>query len=159
MDNQLSLFKEINETGAYSSSPQDSNRRFCSELEEELNSLGFNESEDKSPSPMHYLKRAEYTDMYGGTRHSTFLIHHKLKGLLRVEAHRQVQSGSVDQKFPFFYESLSNATEENVIIVFDGKGYKKEAFDWLMYQTSQNRKKSFNVFPSKELFLDFLLNE
>ncbi|MDQ9090248.1 hypothetical protein RC083_01435 [Pseudoalteromonas haloplanktis] len=157
MDDQLSLFDEIPDKNEHAGSPQESNRKFCTELEEELTTIGFAECTDNQPQIQKYIKRAAYQDMYGGTRHSTFLIHHKTKGLLRIEAHRQVQSGSVDQKFPFFYESLSNAPEETVVIVFDGKGYKKEAYNWLLTQTKNHTNKTFKVFSSKEDFLSYLI--
>ena len=157
MDGQLPLFDEILGKSEHAGSPQESNRKFCTELEEDLTSIGFIECTDTPPQAQKYLKRAAYKDMYGGTRHSTFLINHKNKGLLRVEAHRQVQSGSVDQKFPFFYESLAHAPETTVIIVFDGKGYKKEAFDWLLTQTVNYADKTFKVFASKEEFLNYLI--
>ncbi|WP_405630090.1 PD-(D/E)XK nuclease superfamily protein [Pseudoalteromonas sp. Ld20] len=156
MDGQLPLFDEIPDKNEQTGSPQESNRKFCTELEEDLTLIGFLECHDTQPQPQKYIKRAAYQDMYGSTRHSTFLIHHKIKGLLRVEAHRQVQSGSVDQKFPFFYESLNNAPEETVVIVFDGKGYKKEAFDWLLNQTEIQTNKMFKVFASKDGFLNYL---
>lgn len=156
MDGQLPLFDELPEKHQQSSSPQESNRKFCTELEEELTLIGFDECTNTNPQQQKYIKRAAYQDMYGSTRHSTFLIHHKAKGFLRVEAHRQVQSGSVDQKFPFFYKSLSHAPEKSVIIVFDGKGYKKEAFDWLITQTENHAGKTFKVFASKEDFLSYL---
>jgi len=159
MDGQLPLFDEIPNKYEHTGSPQESNRKFCTELEEDLTSIGFTECTDSQPQQQKYIKRAAYQDMYGSTRHSTFLIHHKTKGLLRIEAHRQVQSGSVDQKFPFFYESLSNAPEKTVVIVFDGKGYKKEAFDWLLTQTENRIEKTFKVFSSKEDFLNYLINE
>ncbi|MDP2633379.1 MULTISPECIES: PD-(D/E)XK nuclease superfamily protein [unclassified Pseudoalteromonas] len=159
MDGQLPLFDEISVKNEYAGSPQESNRKFCTELEDELIAIGFTECSDTQPKIKKYTKRAAYQDMYGSTRHSTFLIHHKSKGLLRVEAHRQVQSGSVDQKFPFFYESLSNAPERTVVIVFDGKGYKKEAYDWLLTQTENRIEKAFKVFSSKEDFLNYLINE
>lgn len=156
MDDQLPLFDEILDKNEQIGSPQESNRKFCTELEEELISIGYTECNSTSPNPQKYLRRSVYRDMYGGTRHSTFLINHKTKGLLRVEAHRQVQSGSVDQKFPFFYESLIHAPENTVIIVFDGKGYKKEAFSWLLEQTQNNTTKEFKVFASKNEFLTYL---
>lgn len=159
MDGQLPLFDEIPNKYEHTGSPQESNRKFCTELEEDLTSIGFTECTDSQPQQQKYIKRAAYQDMYGSTRHSTFLIHHKTKGLLRIEAHRQVQSGSVDQKFPFFYESLSHAPEKTVVIVFDGKGYKKEAFDWLLTQTKNRIEKVFKVFSSKEDFLNYLINE
>ncbi len=158
MDGQLPLFEEITDKVEHTGSPQESNRKFCTELEEELLSIGFAECKNTPPQQQKYIKRSAYQDMYGGTRHSTFLIHHKSLGLLRVEAHRQVQTGSVDQKFPFFYESLSKAPEETVVIVFDGKGYKKEAFDWLLTKTEKQIDKVFKVFASKEHFLEYLID-
>jgi len=158
MDDQLPLFDRISDKNEHTGTPQESNRKFCTELEEDLTSIGFTECTSTQPQQQKYIKRAAYQDMYGSTRHSTFLIHHITKGLLRIEAHRQVQSGSVDQKFPFFYESLSNAPEKTVVIVFDGKGYKKEAYDWLLKQTKNHADKIFKVFASKEDFLNYLID-
>ena len=158
MENQLPLFEEIAHS-PHANTPIESNRRFCKELEEELIALGFDESKSDSPKPNHFNKRNSYEDMYGTSRQSSFLIHSNQHGLVRVEAHRQESSGSVDQKFPFFYESLLKAPESNLVIVFDGKGYKNDAFDWLMTKTSQVSEKEFLVFPSKALFFEWLLNK
>lgn len=158
MESQLPLFEEINPSIS-AKNPIESNRRFCKEIEETLLLLGYEESKSESPDLNSFNKRNAYEDMYGSKRQSSFLVNSNQHGLIRVEAHRQESSGSVDQKFPFFYESLLKAPESNLVIVFDGKGYKKEAFDWLVTKTSQVSEKEFLVFPSKALFFEWLLNK
>lgn len=155
MENQYSLFDETPQP-SIASTPIESNRRFCKDLEEALVSIGFKPSSNKLPEPGTFNTRNPYEDMYGTSRQSSFLIHSLNHGMIRVEAHRQESSGSVDQKFPFFFESLLKAPENNLVIVFDGNGYKDEAFKWLLNETETVQEKNFNVFDTKEAFLKWL---
>ena len=47
--------------------------------------------------------------------------------------------------------------EKNIVIVFDGSGYKREAFDWLLNETESVTDKNFKVFATKESFLNWLV--
>ncbi|WP_105258894.1 PD-(D/E)XK nuclease superfamily protein [Pseudoalteromonas sp. T1lg88] len=158
MESQLPLFEEISPSIS-AKNPIESNRRFCKEIEETLLLLGYEESKSESPELNSFNKRNAYEDMYGSKRQSSFLVNSNQHGLVRVEAHRQETSGSVDQKFPFFFESLMKAPESNLVIVFDGKGYKEEAYDWLLTETAKVQDKTFLVFPTKEEFCDWLINK
>ncbi|PAJ73337.1 hypothetical protein CJF42_16225 [Pseudoalteromonas sp. NBT06-2] len=156
MDKQLALFNEIPSQKQNKETPKESNSRFCKDLEELLITLGFIETDNNNPDKNQFKKRAQYKDMYDSKRHSAFLLNHNIHGLLRIEAHRQVQSGSVDQKFPFFLESLKNAPEKKAILVFEGNGYKKEAFKWLLDNAEKTKNKKINVFGTIDTFIDYI---
>ncbi|MBU2968255.1 hypothetical protein KO527_02645 [Pseudoalteromonas sp. C2R02] len=156
MESQLKLFDEISSLKQNKETPKESNRKFCKDLEEILLTLGFSETENKSPNLNQFKKRSQYKDMYDSNRHSAFLLNHNVHGLLRIEAHRQIQSGSVDQKFPFFLESLNNAPENKAILVFDGNGYKNEAFQWLLNNAERNKDKEIKVFGTINSFINHI---
>ncbi|WP_404392258.1 PD-(D/E)XK nuclease superfamily protein [Pseudoalteromonas phenolica] len=155
MEDQFSLFEEAPQPLS-ARTPIESNRRFCKELEDSLVSIGFKASSNTLPEPNTFNTRNSYEDMYGTNRQSSFLVNSSHYGLIRVEAHRQESSGSVDQKFPFFFKSLLKAPEHNLVIVFDGDGYKKEAYRWLLNEAETVKDKKFHVFDTKEAFLNWL---
>jgi hypothetical protein len=57
---------------------------------------------------------------------------------LIIECKWQESSGSVDEKYPFIKENIEK-TGVPTIVLIDGDGYKKQAFDWLKKQASPNR--------------------
>lgn len=152
----MSLFAEASPTVKDSATPQESNRRFCKELETALIDSGFSISLDENLEPNSFCTRQTYKDMYGNDRQSSFLINSAQYGLIRVEAHRQESSGSVDQKFPFFFESMLGTSEKYLAIVFDGDGYKKEAYTWLINKAESVEDKVFKVFRSLDNFLEWI---
>ncbi|WP_194868139.1 PD-(D/E)XK nuclease superfamily protein [Pseudoalteromonas sp. PPB1] len=158
MESQMPLFEEFSTTVRESATPQESNRRFCKELETALIGLGFSLSPDESLQPNSFCTRQTYKDMYGADRQSSFLINSTKYGLVRVEAHRQEKSGSVDQKFPFFFQSMLGTPEKYLVIVFDGDGYKKEAYTWLTSKAESVEDKVFKVFRTLDHFLEWITN-
>lgn len=50
---------------------------------------------------------------------------------LRIDIRIQNSSGSVDEKFPYLYINAATAHSDNVLIILDGKGYKRLAKKWL----------------------------
>lgn len=156
--NQGTLFDDLPEANSKYEASQLSNQSFCEEIEESLLALGYREVKD-TPSLNEYVRNAPYKDMYGGIRKAAFLIQHRSFGAIRVEAHKQEQSGSVDQKFPFFLESLRNAPESNLIILLGGGGYKKQAFDWVNSAACKVQEKQVKVFGNLVEFRMFLTSK
>jgi hypothetical protein len=46
--------------------------------------------------------------------------------------------GSVDEKYPFVMLNIAKIGVPTIVLI-DGDGYKKQAFDWLKNQISQER--------------------
>ncbi|WP_108946648.1 PD-(D/E)XK nuclease superfamily protein [Shewanella halifaxensis] len=154
---QQSLFNDLPEIEANrADAPHVSNTRFCSVLEDSLLTMGYQATVERHPIAGSFIKGAPYKDMYGNMRKAAFLVHHKTKGLIRIEAHRQEQSGSVDQKFPFFLESLKKAPESKLVLVFDGQGYKRQAYDWLEQTASKVSYKDIKVFDDYLSVMEWL---
>lgn len=153
---QGSLFDDLPDVDSSKfEAAQLSNQKFCEQIEQCLTALGYREVKN-APCHNEYLKGAPYTDMYGATRKAAFLVQHQRLGTIRVEAHKQEQSGSVDQKFPFFLESLRLAPEQNLVILLGGGGYKPLAFEWIKNAASEIQDKEINVFSDLNQFIDFL---
>lgn len=157
--NQESLFEDLPEvdSGKYEASML-SNQKFCYQVEQSLVAIGFREAQGV-PSQNEFLKSVPYTDMYGGIRKAAFLVQHQTLGAVRIEAHKQEQSGSVDQKFPFFLESLRLAPEHNLVILLGGKGYKQKAFDWIKTAASNIQDKQIKVFSDLDEFISFFVSK
>lgn len=73
---------------------------------------------------------AFFTNIYGDTSKGGFvLIDGKRK--VRVLVKNQLNSGSVDEKFPYLFLNCVMFPEKEVIIVLDGRGYRESAKVWL----------------------------
>ena len=132
-------------------------KKLCKQIEDLLDSKVYREIHDYPSKAKEYVKGAPYQDMYGCKRRSAFLFFHPLYGLTRIEPHVQQTSGSVDLKFPFYLHSAERVKEPNVVFVFDGNGYKKEAFHWLEDKACQQQEKQILVFdnlPQLDAWLD-----
>ena len=79
------------------------------------------------------LTNAPYTNIYGRRAKSEFLILSQRLGLeVRVECKWQQASGSVDEKFPYYYlNAVFSYGEKAAFIVADGDGFRQGAIDWL----------------------------
>ncbi|MDR1475188.1 MAG: hypothetical protein LBI30_01545 [Holosporales bacterium] len=78
--------------------------------------------------------------IYGSSRKCDFLIMNREKfpdGLI-IECKWQESSGSVDEKYPFTLQNVEKIGVTTVVLI-DGDGYKKQAFDWLRNQVSPER--------------------
>ncbi len=104
------------------------------------------------------LTNAPYKTIYGHKGRTGLLLqstNHNLKA--RIECKWQQSFGSVDEKFPYLYLNCIEAVEEdNVFIILDGDGYRKEAKTWLK-QAIENKKytnkdnaKNIKLFDLKE---------
>ncbi len=103
--------------------------------------------------PKTFKTRVPYEDLYGLKAFSAFVINHPLDGLTRVEPHQQQVSGSVDRKFPFFLQSAHKAPEPNVIILIEGQGHKKAAFEWLKSEATKCAEKNIKCYDLAEFTL------
>ena len=88
-------------------------------------------------------------DIYGKRRRVDFLLfnpHRHPNGLV-IQCKWQKTSGSVEEKFPFEVQSITQGEFETVIIL-DGGGYSTGAEQWLRSQAGRNRLR--HVFSQRE---------
>ena len=76
--------------------------------------------------------------LYRGPRRVDFILYHPFKwqDCLVIECKWQARSGSVDQKYPYFVESI-NENPEPTIIVLDGEGHSRRSDQWLKDQAGK----------------------
>ena len=91
-----------------------------------------------------------YTTIYGTRGRTEFLLIDEENKKIRIECKWQQSSGSVDEKYPYTYECMTNVPEETVIILLDGGGYKKQARDWLKQKCDTCNTKEIKLFDMKE---------
>jgi hypothetical protein len=75
--------------------------------------------------------------IYGSLRKCDFLVMNQEKfpdGLI-IECKWQESAGSVDEKYPFVMLNIKKLGVPTIVLI-DGDGYKKQAFDWLKSQVS-----------------------
>lgn len=79
------------------------------------------------------LLNVPYKTIYGHKGNMEFLVKSKKYDLnTRIECKWQQVPGSVDEKFPYLYLNCIEAVDENdIIIIYGGKGQKQGAIDWL----------------------------
>jgi hypothetical protein len=78
--------------------------------------------------------------IYGSLRKCDFLVMNQVKfpdGLI-IECKWQESAGSVDEKYPFVMLNITKIGVSTIVLI-DGDGYKKQAFDWLKKQVSSDR--------------------
>ena len=78
--------------------------------------------------------------IYKGDRYVDFLILGSKKfptGLI-IECKWQQSPGSVDEKYPFLLFNILETGVETIVLL-DGKGYKKEAKQWLVDHAGETR--------------------
>ncbi|MDE3022430.1 MAG: 4-diphosphocytidyl-2C-methyl-D-erythritol kinase [Pseudomonadota bacterium] len=101
------------------------------------------------------LTNMPYDTIYGHQGKTEFLLVSKRYNLkTRIECKWQQVNGSVDEKLPYLYlNCIETMPEDQVIIVIDGKGWKKGAISWLKtavaekkYMSPPNRDKVIEVF-------------
>ncbi|MCS3767136.1 hypothetical protein HNP12_001193 [Aeromonas hydrophila] len=134
------------------SEEEKSNQQLQTKIREIL--IEFQYVEDsKVSAPKTFKCRVPYEDLYGLKAISAFVINHPLYGLTRIEPHQQQVSGSVDRKFPFFLQSAYKAPEPNVIILIEGQGHKKAAFEWLKTESAKCTTKNIRCFDLADFAL------
>lgn len=129
-----------------------SNQQLQKRIREILNEFCYVE-DNKLVNAKTFKCRVPYEDLYGLKAISAFVINHPIDGLTRIEPHQQQVSGSVDRKFPFFLQSASKAPEQNVIILIEGQGHKKAAFEWLKSEAKKCATKNVKCYDLAEFSL------
>jgi hypothetical protein len=90
----------------------------------------------KSMGGKRYFKHAWCGEsIYGSQRKCDFLVINKGKfpeGLI-IECKWQESAGSVDEKYPFVMLNIMKIGVPTIVLI-DGDGYKKQAFEWLKNQ-------------------------
>lgn len=78
------------------------------------------------------VRNSTYITIYKQKGRSEFLVVDMVKNIkMRIEIKLQKTSGSVDEKFPYFYLNAATAHDADVLIILDGGGYKYGAKKWL----------------------------
>jgi hypothetical protein len=87
------------------------------------------------------IRNYPYTSIYGSEGKTEFLLKStRLTHDVRIECKWQQAAGSVDEKFPYLYlNCVERMPEQEVIILVDGGGYRKQALQWLK-QAVRERK-------------------
>jgi hypothetical protein len=78
--------------------------------------------------------------IYGSLRKCDFLVmnQEKFPDSLIIECKWQESTGSVDEKYPFIMLNIEKIGVPAIVLI-DGDGYKKQAFDWLKKQVLPDR--------------------
>lgn len=95
------------------------------------------------------LKDVPYTNIYGGNGRGEFVLSVNNADDVRIECRLQNSSGSVDEKFPYLFETAKAFEESIVILVVEGDGYKKGAKEWLKAQAESIKYKQILVVSLK----------
>ena len=88
--------------------------------------------------------------LYGGNRRVDFILYHPIRWseCLVIECKWQSSSGTTDQKYPYFVESI-NINSQRAIIVLDGGGQSRSSGKWLKEQAGN--KKVLHVMNQGEI--------
>lgn len=87
------------------------------------------------------LKNVPYDTIYGHKGRTEFLlVSERFNKKIRIECKWQQISGSVDEKLPYLYLSaIEKMTEDEIIILYGGNGFKVGAIQWLKDSVSKRR--------------------
>ena len=105
------------------------------------------------------LINVPYTTIYDHPGRTEFLARsEKYNFEIRIECKWQQSSGSVDEKLPYLYlNCIESMPESHIVVIIDGKGFKKGAVEWLRkavkqkkYTNSSGREKMIEVFNLTE---------
>lgn len=105
------------------------------------------------------LINAPYTTIYDHPGRTEFLAKsNKYNFEIRIECKWQQSSGSVDEKLPYLYlNCIESMPENHIVIIIDGKGFKKGAVEWLRKAVEQ--KKYTNLISTDKIIEVFNLTE
>lgn len=105
------------------------------------------------------LMHVPFESIYNHKGRTEFLLKsEKYKLEIRIECKWQQTSGSVDEKLPYLYlNAIEKMPEDHIVVVIDGKGWKKGAIEWLKqaasekkYTTIINRDKKIEILTLTE---------
>lgn len=96
------------------------------------------------------LKNVPYDTIYGHKGNTEFLLKSERLDLeVRIECKWQQVAGSVDEKFPYLYlNCIETMSENEIILIVDGGGYKAGALAWLKAAVQERR---YQTDPAKEI--------
>lgn len=105
------------------------------------------------------LINAPYTTIYSHSGRTEFLAKSKKYDFeIRIECKWQQSSGSVDEKLPYLYlNCIESMPENHIVIIIDGKGFKKGSVEWLKEAVEQ--KKYTNLISRDKIIEVFDLTE
>jgi hypothetical protein len=103
------------------------------------------------------LKNVPYPNVYGGNGRGEFVLSVDGRSDVRIECRLQNVSGSVDEKFPYLFETACAFEERVVILVVEGNGFKKGAVAWLKNKCASIMYKKIYVLNFEE-FKDWALS-
>lgn len=72
-----------------------------------------------------------------------------------IECKSQTSGGSVDEKYPYFYQNIIEKSPYNTIVVLDGTGAKKGAKQWL--KSKEGTGNLYKVFLSFSEFREWAI--
>tara|TARA_Y100000741_G_scaffold360276_1_gene342265 strand:+ start:998 stop:1453 length:456 start_codon:yes stop_codon:yes gene_type:complete len=99
------------------------------------------------------LKHVPYESIYKHKGYTEFLLlSKKYNKQIRIECKWQQSPGSVDEKLPYlFLNAIEKMNEEEIMIIIDGKGWKKGAIPWLKEAViSSNQSERINILSLTE---------
>lgn len=103
-----------------------------------------------------FVSKPKYKSIYGNSSTSDFMVFNiRTNRKTRIEVKWQQTSGSVEQKFPYFYINATTAMpkDEDVIYILSGEGHSYGAKKWFKKAAEQNSlqvKKSIKVMSLSE---------
>lgn len=115
---------------------------------------GYQRVDKKHFNAVRYMEQPIFTpqfplckSIYGTDVKCDFILYHptKHKNCLVIESKWQESRGSVDEKFPYLVANIKERYPHPTIIILDGKGYKKEAEEWLKKQVDSKLIHVFNM--------------
>tara|TARA_X000000950_G_C13854066_1_gene635835 strand:+ start:1179 stop:1634 length:456 start_codon:yes stop_codon:yes gene_type:complete len=99
------------------------------------------------------LRHVPYESIYNHKGYTEFLLSSKkYNKQIRIECKWQQTPGSVDEKLPYLFLNATKKMNENeIMIIIDGKGWKKGAIPWLKEAvSSSNQSERINVLSLTE---------
>ena len=99
------------------------------------------------------LRHVPYESIYNHKGYTEFLLSSKkYNKQIRIECKWQQSPGSVDEKLPYLFLNATEKMNENeIMIIIDGKGWKKGAIPWLKEAvSSSNQSERINVLSLTE---------
>jgi hypothetical protein len=96
------------------------------------------------------IRNVPYQSIYGSASRSEFVLQY-FGRRIRVECRVQEVSGSVDEKFPYFYMNACEAMpEREIVLIHHGEGARPMALNWLRRRCARTTAKTIHVFTISE---------
>jgi len=168
--NKTNSLSEIINSGKQANVTGNALERFVEHVLIEHNYTEFVNHKNQVFAMRHIIGGKQYSkqsycgqSIYGTIRKCDFLVFNQDKfpdGLI-IECKWQQSAGSVDEKYPFAVHNIIKIGVPTIILI-DGDGYKKAAFEWLKGQAGKD-KALIGVYTMSEFqaivnkgFLDYI---